>query len=58
MSVFASVTQIGVSISIAIAKTKRGRGAHRDGIIVGAGPARGPELTVSIFRTWYHVGVL
>jgi hypothetical protein len=52
------MTQIGVSISIARAKANVGRGAHRDGILVSAGPARGPELKFSTCRIGCYNGIL
>ena len=43
MSVLASTTQIGVSISTVRAGCGMWSGAHRDGFIVGIGPSKGPE---------------
>ena len=45
------MTQIGVSISITGAKFQMYCWAHRDGIIVEIGPARGPEQMKSQCET-------
>lgn len=45
------MTQIGVSISMTGAKSQMYCRAHRDGIIVEGGPARGPEQMKSQCET-------